>query len=253
MFAEHELWVTEKGQLDASESRELYELVNERMRARQSPSDLRAYLKQGTAESEPDPELVSEMLPAQGKASGRGVLLVERQWELDQRGRDMAANGDVVFIMHPRGLPLANPQNAQNGDAMPGIRAALVGRNLPLLRVRDVLRSIDSLARMEGVKQIHAEARDVAGYWLLCAAAIDLRIASVRLMNTPWSIRAAFSAPLTRNLYQVAMPEFSLHWDTQDLIDLIKPRKLTWLNPTDWNQNVVPAKGEIYEFTKFEH
>ena len=49
------------------------------------------------------------------------------------------------------------------------------------------------------------------------------------------------------------MPEFSLHWDTQGLVDLIKPRKVAWLDPADWNQNVIPVKGGIYDYTKLEH
>ena len=253
MFAEHELWMTEKGQLSLSESRELYEVVQERMQARQSPADLLAYLKEWTAETEPEPELALELFPAQGTPSGRGVLLVEKQWELDQRARELAAAGDVVMVLHPRGLPYSSPQAALYGDGLPGIRAALVGRNLPLLRVRDVLRGVDQLAGIEGVKEVHAEARDLAGYWVLAAAALDRRIASVRVMSTPWSIRAAFSAPLSKGVYQVAMPEFSLHWDTQDLVNLIQPRKVVWIDPTDWNQNVIPVKGGMYQYTKFEH
>jgi dienelactone hydrolase len=252
MFTEHELCVTEKGQL-GPETRELYEFIGERKNEQKSSADLLAYLKKWTQESEPDPEIESEVILARGKPSGRGVLIVERQAELNQRARDLAAAGDIVLILHPRGLPLANPAAVPFGDGMPNIRAALVGRSLPLLRARDVLRGVELLSKIDGVKEIHAEARDVAGYWLLTAAALDRRIVSVRLFQTPWSIGAAFQTPLAKGLYQVAMPEFSLHWDTQDLIDLILPRRLTWLDPTDWNQNVIPVKGDIYEYSKFEH
>ncbi|HEY3739764.1 MAG TPA: acetylxylan esterase [Bryobacteraceae bacterium] len=253
MFAEHELWVTENGQLGA-ETRELYEVIAERRKARQTPADLSSYLKTWLAHTpEPEPELQMEIVPAQGTPSGRGVLLVERQWELDADAKELAAKGDVVLILHPRGFPLSNPKSVNIGDPVPNIRAALVGLNLPLLRTHDVLRGVDKLAGIAGVKEVRAEARDVAGYWVLAAAAVDHRIQSVRLTETPWSINAAFSAPLTRALYQVAMPDFSLHWDTRDLIDLIQPRKVEWIDPTDWNQNIIPVKGDVFEYTKYQH
>ena len=251
-FAAHQLWATEKGQL-GPESRELYEIVNERMKARQSAADLLAYLKRGTQETEPDPELVMDVVPSQGTTrSGRGVLIVERQREMEARARELSAQGDVVLIVHPRGLPLLPTVAAEFGD-LNSIRASLVGLDLPLLRARDVMRGVDRLSQMEGVKEIRAEARNLAGYWLLAAAALDQRISSVRLIETPLSIRAAFSAPVTKNLYQVAMTGFSLHWDTQDLVELIKPRKVTWLDPADWNQNTIVVKGDSYEYTKFGH
>ena len=253
MFSEQDLWVTEKGQLGA-ETRELYEVIAERWKARQSPADLLSYLKTGTAPtSEPDPEIQMEVVPAQGTPSGRGVLFVERQWELDAEAKELAAKGDVVLIVHPRGLPLADPKSVNTGDPVPGIRAALLGLNLPLLRTRDVLRGVDKLAAIAGVKEIHAEARDVAGYWVLAAAALDHRITSVRLTQTPWSINAAFSAPLTRALYQVAMPDFSLHWDTRDLIDLIRPRKVEWLDPWTGIKTSSPSKGDVFEYSKYQH
>ena len=265
MFAEHELWVTEKGQL-AGETRELYEFVAERRtalisQARQDPEDLLAYLKKWTLETEPDPEIRIEVLSPKGTPTGRGVLMVERQYEMDGPAREAAAKGDAVVVVHPRGLPLApNAPQFLYGGGMTNIQATLIGRNLPLLRARDVVRGMDRLAQIPDLKEIRGEARDLAGYWLLTAAALDQRIASVRLTQTPWSITAAFSSPLAKGLYQVAMPEFSLHWDTKDVVDLIlssnktsKPRKVTWVDPADWNQNVIPVKGDIYEYTKFEH
>ena len=250
MFAEHELWVTDKGQLSPVESRDLSEVIGERMRTLQSKADLRAYLKKWTAEIEPDPEIGIEVLPAKGTRTGRGVVIVEKQFELDKRAKDLAAQGDTVVVVHPRGLPLDNPRAIEYGDGLPAVRASLVGLNLPLLRARDVLRAVDRLARMEGVKEVHGEAADVAGYWLLAAAVVDPRIASVRVTGTPASIRSAFESRLSKQLYYVAMPEFSLHWDSQDLVDAIKPRKVTWLDPMDWNGNVLPLKGGIYEYTK---
>jgi len=251
MLPEHELWVSDTGQL--TQSRELYEIIGERRAARQSPADLLPYLKKWTQESEPDPELETRVVRPTGTPSGRFVLVVEKQGEMEERARELSEQGDFLFIMHPRGWSVVHPETVPVGDPTPGVRAALVGRNLPLLRARDVLRGLDQFARMEGVKEIRAEARDVAGYWVLAAAALDRRIASVRLLQTQASIAAAFSAPLSRSLYQVAMPDFSLHWDTQDLINLIKPRKLTWVNPTDWNGNTIPVKGDIYEYTRFQH
>ena len=246
LFAEHELWVTEKGHLDASMSRELYEVVSERMVARQSAADLKAYLLKWTSLVEPDPELSVEMVGAQGALSGRGVLLVEKQYEMQARARELAARGDVVMILHPRGLPQARATGFEDG--IPAIRASLVGLNLPLLRARDVVRAVERLAPM--VKEVHGEAFDVAGYWLLAAAVVEPRLATVRVSRTPWSIRAAFSSGLSRQLYHVAMPEFALHWDTRDLVEGVGAGRVKWVDPTDWNGNVVPVKGSGHEYTK---
>ena len=251
MFADHELWVTDKGQLDAAASWELSQVIGERMRMSQSKADLKAYLRKWTSESEPDPEISIEVLPVQGTPTGRGVLVVERHYELTGRAKELAARGDTVMIVHPRGLPSAEANsNYVYGVGLPAIRASLIGRSLPLLRARDVMRAVDRLAGMAGVKEIHGEAADVAAYWLLAAAALDQRIASVRVNNAPYSIRAAFSGLLAKQLYNVAMPEFALHWDTGDLIVAISPRKVMWVDPTDWNQNIVPLKGAIYEYTR---
>ena len=122
-------------------------------------------------------------------------------------------------------------------------RAWLIGASLPGLRALDII----DAARAAGNK-VDAEAEGVSGIWLLMAAAIEPRIASVTLKRTPYSIRAAVEQPLARDLFDAAIPGFALKWDLSDLVALIRPRKVEWIDPTDWMERVKPLGGD-YRYT----
>ena len=101
------------------------------------------------------------------------------------------------------------------------------------------------------VSNISAEARGVAGIWLLMAAAVDARIKAVALNSTPYSLRAAIEETLARDLHDAVIPGFALRWDLTDLVSLIQPRKVTWTDPMDWTGHVKPLPGE-YRYTPAE-
>jgi len=132
-------------------------------------------------------------------------------------------------------------------------RAWLIGANLPGLRARDIIDAVSTLAGRPDVdvSNIRAEARGVAGIWLLMAAAIDARIKDVALNSTPYSLRAALEEPLARGLHDAAIPGFALRWDLIDLVSLIQPRKVAWTDPMDWTGHVKPLPGE-YRYTPAE-
>jgi hypothetical protein len=89
------------------------------------------------------------------------------------------------------------------GNWLTNARANRIGRNLPAMRVHDILRGIDVLSAHADVDpaSIRAVARGVKGIWLLLAAAVDTRIGKVWLDRTPFSLRAALENAMNTDLF----------------------------------------------------
>ena len=121
------------------------------------------------------------------------------------------------------------------------------------MRAGDILRGIDQLAAMPEVdpSRIRVVASDVAGIWALMAATVDARISKVELDRTPYSLRAALDAPLTRGLYDAAIEGFALHWDLDDMVAAIGRDRVVWRDPVDWMRNVVALPG--FQYSTFAH
>jgi hypothetical protein len=115
------------------------------------------------------------------------------------------------------------------------------------MRAYDILRGVDVLAARPDVDPatIRAVARDVAGVWLLMAAAVDQRLSRVWIDRTPYSLRKALEGPIHKNLHAAIIPGFCLEWDIDDVRRLVAPRHVVWTDPTDWMENVVPIAGEF--------
>jgi hypothetical protein len=133
---------------------------------------------------------------------------------------------------------------------MNNTRAWLVGRNLPAMHAAEINAAVAELARRADVDpaRITARASGVAGVALLLAAAVNPQIGSVSLDRTPHSLRAAIDAPVHTNLHDAVIPGFALRWDLADLRELVRPRSVTWTDPTDWMGNVIALEGG-YSYT----
>jgi hypothetical protein len=133
---------------------------------------------------------------------------------------------------------------------MNNTRAWLVGRNLPALHAAEINAAVSELARRPDVDQsrISARASGVAGVAMLLAAAINPQIGSIVLDRTPHSLRAAIDAPIHTDLHDAVIPGFAAKWDLADLRKLIEPRRVVWMDPTDWMGNVVQVSGN-YTYT----
>ena len=57
----------------------------------------------------------------------------------------------------------------------------------------------------------------------------------------PWSLRAAFAAPMTNNLFQAMILSFAQHWDFGDLWRAMRTRRVIGTDPTDWMWRLVEA------------
>ena len=170
----------------------------------------------------------------------------------DSVAQRLAGRGRVVLQLQPRDSPSESPPGEPEamyreyeswvGNWLPDTRADLIGRNLPSLRARDILRGVDVLTGLNDVdaSSISAVGRGVKGIWVLLAAAADPRIGRVWLDRTPSSMRAALNKPVAMNLSDAVIPGFILHWDLDDLTKAMGSGRVLWTDPAGWTDQVIP-------------
>jgi cephalosporin-C deacetylase-like acetyl esterase len=153
----------------------------------------------------------------------------------------IAKTGRVVLELEPRDAP-GEGDRPFVGNWLTNARADQIGRNLPAMRARDIVRGIDLLASRKDVEptSIRAAARSVKGIWLLLAAAVDNRIGKIWLDRTPHSLRAALENSMNTDLFDAVIPSFALHWDLDDLVRAMGNRPVLWTDPTNWMGRPVP-------------
>jgi dienelactone hydrolase len=278
----HALLVTQSGQVSEEGSRDIGQVIFERLQTRKRQGtleelrdELRHLVRTGSGvprvrvvaesldqdretqtvslETEPGIEIPGTLLIPRSPGRKPGVIVVETEASPSKQALQLAAAGSVVLALAPRGLPRNADHRPFTGDWLANTRAWLIGRNLPGMRAFDILRGVDVLAARPDVDAatIRAVARDVAGVWLLMAAALDSRLSRVWIDRTPHSLLAALERPLHKNLHAAVIPGFCLKWDLGDLRKAIAPRSVLWTDPTDWLGNVVPLAGD-YRYRGFE-
>jgi hypothetical protein len=245
MLPDFDLRASEAGQVDG---RDIYRVILERFRARRSPGtrqQMLAEIRKWSQPGEPDIQGTFSVPPAKGRHPA--VLLIDAPASLASH---VAQSGAVALNLKPRGLPVNERASARySGDWLINTRAWLIGRSLAGMRVADIIHGVDQLAARPDVNAtaIGAHARNVAGVWLLMAATVDPRINRMWLDRTPHSLRVALENPLHRNLHDAIFPGFALHWDLDDLVKSIAPRKVIWSDPTDWMGAITPRlDGFLY-------
>jgi dienelactone hydrolase len=242
LLPDHALWAAEAGQVGG---REVHEIIRE---TGASKSAAGGSVKQFISEllaSNPARGGVIEITGKRGSGAQPLAILVGGS---DNEAADLAAKGHVVarvkFEEPPDNKPFA-------GNWKANTRAWLIGHNLPAMRANTIRAAIDEAGKQAQIdsKQISGKASGVAGVSLLMAATVDERITSVSLERTPHSVKAALDTPVHRNLHDAVIPGFALRWDFKDLRDAIAPRKVVWINPTDWVGNIVPLSGAGFKYT----
>ena len=256
ILPEFQLWATKSGQVsELTGSREIWDVIRDdygSLKKHGTRAELletiRRFMDGPRADSP-----VSKVLAPESSGRRPAVVLVQTREQISERAKQLIAEGNLVAVAVPRGLPPAYNPRLLSGDWLANTRASLIGLNLPGLRASDILASVDSLAARDDVdaQQIRVEAEGAGGIWALLAAAADPRIRSVELHRTPHSIHAAFANPLHRDLHDAVMPGFALKWDLSDIVDAIRPRKVIWTDPTDWMGRVIPLSGD-YRYSGVE-
>jgi hypothetical protein len=241
LLPDHELRVTPAGQV---EGRELYEVIRDIPREKASAGELERFLRDLMARNQPLARSLS-ILPAVPGAQRRpAIILVQETLVPGTDAQKLLTDGHVVALVALSGRG-GDAERPRSGNWMNNTRAWLVGRNLPAMHAAEINAAVTELANRGDVEPSHISARasGVAGVALLLAAAVNSRIESVSLDRTPHSVRAAIDAPIHTNLHDAVIPGFALKWDLTDLRELLRPRSVTWKDPTDWMGNVVALEG----------
>jgi hypothetical protein len=241
LLPDHALLVTKTGQV---QGRELYHVIRDTPRDRGSTTELTQFVRDLLARNRP---LVRShnILPAAPGAQRRpGVVLVQDSLAPGSEARALVAAGHVVALVAFSGRG-GDAERPRSGNWMNNTRAWLVGRNLPAMHAAEINAAVAELAARVDVDpaRISARASSVAGVALLLAAAVNPQIGSVSLDRTPHSLRAAIDAPIHSNLHDAVIPGFAVTWDLVDLREIVRPREVTWKDPTDWMGNVVTLGG----------
>jgi hypothetical protein len=270
MFTNEDLRVTPSGQL-AAQSRDLIEILREQRTARPVTGTIDEFarklavvepannkpvteseetadglqIRKVKLETEPGVTVEGWILNPTGKTGLLSVIHVERTAKLSPRAIEIAKAGAQVFALMPRALP--NPvQFAEHGNWEAATRAWLTGRNLPAMRAIDIVtaaRALESTGPIRGVADgVHAVA-------LLLASRLEPRLSKLWLERAPYSFAPVYESPRHLGLHDAVMPGFYTRWD---LADLAKDRQVTWMQPTDWNNNIVPLTGPLYRYRAFD-
>jgi dienelactone hydrolase len=246
LLTDHDLQVTPDGQVDG---RELYEIIRDTPHVQPAPGELGRFAQDLVAHNPPASRsvVIFPAVPAAGKRPA--VLLVQDSLLADDASEKLVREGNVVALVALSGVAV-DRDRPRSGNWLNNTRAWLVGRNLTGIRAAEINAAVAELAERPDVDpaRITVRASGVPGVAALLAAAVNPQIGAVFLDHTPHSLRAAIDAPIHTNLHDAVMPGFAVKWDLVDLRGLIRPRTVTWRDPTDWMGNVVALEGD-YTYT----
>jgi len=174
-------------------------------------------------------------------ATPRRVLLlldpapVDAQAALGARLRQLAAGGWATVALQTRGADgRGEVKHSLVGDQdLLALRAMLVGRTLPGIRIADTMAAVDWIARRFPGLPITLDGVGVMGPIALQAALLDARVGAVRSESAPVSWRAAVSQPRARELPANAIPGVLAVYDLPDVIAALAPRRVDIVAPQD--------------------
>ncbi|MGD0089085.1 MAG: acetylxylan esterase [Planctomycetota bacterium] len=153
---------------------------------------------------------------------------------------DILEQGRNVFVFDVRGSggvktrQITSTGGEHNTEFRLGCDAMKMKTSTLGLRVFDVLRAIDYLSTRQDTGPISLTGVGVAGAWALYAAALEPRVAALRLERAPLSYRAAAAT----RYYDAALVNFrSTAWgllrvaDVAELLAALAPRPVTFVQP----------------------
>ncbi|MEO7578240.1 MAG: acetylxylan esterase [Massilia sp.] len=174
-------------------------------------------------------------------APPRRVLLLLDPAPLDTQAapggrlRQLAADGWAVVNLQARGADGGGEvKHSLVGDQdLLALRAMLVGRTLPGIRIDDTMAAVDWIARRFPSLPITLDGVGTMGPIALQAALLDARVSAVRTDAAPVSWRAAVSQPRARQLPANAIPGVLAVYDLPDVIAALAPRRVDIVAPQD--------------------
>jgi dienelactone hydrolase len=171
-----------------------------------------------------------------------GVLIVSSQPAAKTlEGGDvdrMAKDGKFVMAFQPTPAPpgsegLKSPYLGTFN--LLSLRALLVGKTIPGIRIEDVIHAVDWLVSRSDVDSstLTVYGDGPMGTVVLHAAALDSRMRRVVVENSLAGYRMAIEQPLHRNISEVLIPGVLRQYDLGDLLLALSPRPVTLINPQD--------------------
>lgn len=141
----------------------------------------------------------------------------------------LAADGNIVVAITPRPSPPGSDDTKApvlGSFYLLTLRADLVGKTLLGMRVDDVIRAIDAIARRPDVDpaRISAIASGHLGLVLLYAAVVDPRLSHIAIDHALTSYRSLLEAPMTIGAPEDVVPGVLLHYDIPDLVQVLGQR-----------------------------
>lgn len=241
--SDHELWAAEGGQVsNLPNSRDLYLYVRESLGQRGSRTEMMAELRRLLDVERREMPPLHTSIAGEGASRRPAVLMLG-----ESKAGDAFREDRVVSTLTVAGLQASR---ALSGGWLPNTRMSLIGRNLPMLRVAEILAGVEQLRQRSDVDPAHVSvaANGVAGVWALIAAALDNRIDRVWVDRTPFSLRGAFDSPVHENLHDAVILGFAKKWDLDDVVAEIGAGRVIWTDPTDWMRNVVPVNAPYVRY-----
>jgi hypothetical protein len=175
----------------------------------------------------------------------------------------LAKSGKVVMALGPKPSP-PGTEGSKSPYLGPfnllSLRAFLVGKTIPGMRVDDTIKAVDWLVdRGEAdPNSITAYGAGPMGVVVLHAAALDARIKRVVIENTLASYRMVLDQPLHRDISEIAIPGVLAKYDMGDVLAALAPRPVTVINPQDATGATISAEqfrkalGYVFESGKAE-
>ena len=175
------------------------------------------------------------------KPSGRIMLLLDPTQALEAlaapngRMARLAAAGWTVVALQPRGTDgTEEVKSALVGDQnLLALRALLIGETLTGIQIDDVIDAVGWAATLEPGGRVTVVGVGTTGPVVLQAAALDPRIAAVRLIGAPLSFRDAVDRPIARDLPDYALPGVLKAYELRDVVRALDGRSVDIVAPVD--------------------
>jgi dienelactone hydrolase len=189
-----------------------------------------------TYESEPGIVIPAVLAIPERAAGGEAVLVADCAGKSASASLidRLAREGKVVLAADIRACGELSERGPRGVDPWYGdyrnITAALhLGRTMAGVRARDITAGVDLLlARRDlGVRQVTAHGVGHASLPALLATAFDTRIAAAELDGLLQSYQAVAGTRLHRRAYEQVLPGALRHFDIEDLVRAVAPRRVT--------------------------
>jgi cephalosporin-C deacetylase-like acetyl esterase len=160
---------------------------------------------------------------------------LDRQAATNGRMAKLAAAGWTVIALQPRGTDGSEEiKSSLVGDQnLLALRTMLVGKTLTGIRIDDIIGTVDWVTKTRPGAAITLVGIGTMGPVALQAAALDPRIAGVRLIGSQLSLRDAIDRPIARDLPAIGVPGMLKAYDLPDVVRALDQRPLTIEAPVD--------------------